>query len=344
MLLIINTKIKEGLYCMVEIKTRLDTDDHYDGGNTKEYIVIHDTGNATDSDEGNANYFCTGSRGASAHYFVDDDSITQVVKDDDCSWHCGDGHNAYGIGNRNSIGVEQCRVNGVVTQTTENNTLDLVVMLMKKYNVPIEKVVRHFDASRKNCPASFNLDGKWTKWYDFKNRLAVKLAPAAPQLYRVRLSADDVKSQIEADYDIDNARACADAHKGYSVFDSNGNKVYPVTVSTPVPTPAPKPVASAPQTSVVYNVRFLQHALNVVYGAGLKEDNAAGRLTLGACPVIAIGSRGDVVRFIQSKVGAGIDGAFGTQTYKAVLRFQAAHGLKADGIVGRNTWTKLLGL
>jgi len=66
---------------MVEIKQRLDSDDHYSNQNKVEYLVIHDTGNANDSDEGNANYFCTGTRNASAHYFVDDDSITQVVLD-----------------------------------------------------------------------------------------------------------------------------------------------------------------------------------------------------------------------------------------------------------------------
>lgn len=174
---------------MVDIKQRLDNDDHYVGGNTKEYIAIHDTGNGTDSDEGNANYFCTGARDASAHYFVDDDSITQVVQDNDCSWHVGDGANAYGINNRNSIGIEQCRVNGVVTAKTQANTLDLVVMLMKKYNVPEAKIVRHFDASRKNCPASFNLDGKWTRWYDFKNQLHARLNPIPSTNFRIDMFA-----------------------------------------------------------------------------------------------------------------------------------------------------------
>lgn len=167
---------------MVEIKIRLDNDDHYTSGNTREYIVIHDTGNKTDSDEGNANYFCTGSRNASAHYFVDNDSITQIVLDSDCSWHCGDGKGAYGITNRNSLAIEQCRVNGVVTDITVNNTIELVAMLMKKYNIPIEKVVRHYDASRKNCPASFNLDGKWTKWFEFKKQLANYINPPKPKL------------------------------------------------------------------------------------------------------------------------------------------------------------------
>lgn len=162
---------------MVEIKVRLDKDDHYEGGNTKEFIVVHDTGNKNDSDEGNANYFCTGSRGASAHYFVDDDSITQIVEDDDCSFHCGDGHNEFGINNKNSIGIEQCRKNGVVTNLTAKNTLELIVKLMKKHKIPLAKVVRHYDASKKNCPSSFNLDGKWTKWFEFKRALQIMLVP-----------------------------------------------------------------------------------------------------------------------------------------------------------------------
>ena len=61
-----------------------------DTTNDIEYIVIHDTGNQNDSDEGNANYFSADGRNASAHYFVDDNSITQVVEDKDIAWHVGD--------------------------------------------------------------------------------------------------------------------------------------------------------------------------------------------------------------------------------------------------------------
>ena len=52
-----------------------------DTTNDIEYIVIHDTGNQNDSDEGNANYFSKDGRNASAHYFVDDNSITQIVEE-----------------------------------------------------------------------------------------------------------------------------------------------------------------------------------------------------------------------------------------------------------------------
>lgn len=166
----------------MDYKTRLDNDDHYDGDNSKQFIVVHDTGNWTDSDEGNTNFFCTGPRQSSAHKFVDDDSVSTLVKDGDCAWHCGDGGGVYGINNHNSLGVEMCRRNGVVTAQTEANTLIVVKAWMDEYNIPIERVVRHYDASRKCCPASFS-DDDWARWWAFKSKLAgVKVyAPSVPQ-------------------------------------------------------------------------------------------------------------------------------------------------------------------
>lgn len=38
-----------------------------------------------------------------------------------------------------------------------------------------------------------------------------------------------------------------------------------------------------------------------------------------------------------------VDGIFGTKTLAAVRRYQEANGLTVDGVVGKNTWKKLLG-
>jgi hypothetical protein len=57
---------------------------------------------------------------------------------------------------------------------TVNKTLDLVVYLMKKYNVPIENVVRHFDCSGKICPGTMSKN-EWAGWTIFKLRLTAKL-------------------------------------------------------------------------------------------------------------------------------------------------------------------------
>lgn len=47
-------------------------------------------------------------------------------------------------------------------------------------------------------------------------------------LYRVRKSWSDAKSQKGAFRNLENARKCANANPSYSVYDANGNSVYPV--------------------------------------------------------------------------------------------------------------------
>ena len=143
---------------------------NYTRGNNIQYIAIHDVGTRSTA-KNNVDYFSGGNRNASAHYFVDDASIWQSVEDSNGAWHVGDGYGKYGITNTNSIGIEMCLPSGTVTDKTEQNTIELVQYLMKKYNIPVNRVVRHYDASRKNCPAQFNLDGKWTRWNAFKNKL-----------------------------------------------------------------------------------------------------------------------------------------------------------------------------
>lgn len=140
-------------------------------GNAIKYIVMHYTGNKGDTAKNNVDYFSGGNRSASAHYFVDDNSIWQSVEDNRASWNCGDGKGAYGITNQNSIGIEMCcNASGEVSATTEANALELVKHLQSKYNIPNSNVVRHYDASRKVCP-NWSANG-WARWISFKNKLS----------------------------------------------------------------------------------------------------------------------------------------------------------------------------
>lgn len=137
------------------------------------YIVVHDTGNPSRGANATAhyNYFNGGNRNASADFFVDD---TQIICVNDYykyyTWHCGDGHGKYGITNSNSVGVEFCVNVGSDRTETLRRTAQLVSELMSELNIPIERVVRHFDASRKNCPASMSANN-WMEWYKFKEML-----------------------------------------------------------------------------------------------------------------------------------------------------------------------------
>ena len=73
-----------------------------------EWLVIHYVG-AVSTAANNAKNFQNTYRGASAHYFVDETSIWQVVEDKDNAWHVGGAKVYYnGARNSNSIGIEMC--------------------------------------------------------------------------------------------------------------------------------------------------------------------------------------------------------------------------------------------
>lgn len=57
--------------------------------------------------------------------------------------------------------------------------------------------------------------------------------------------------------------------------------------------------------------------------------------------VLKKGSRGNDVKTLQRLLHLYEDGIFGTLTEEAVKEFQEAHGLVADGIVGKKTWEAL---
>ncbi|MDY5229575.1 MAG: N-acetylmuramoyl-L-alanine amidase [Eubacteriales bacterium] len=143
------------------------------GGTPIKYIVVHDTGNPSRGANATAhyNYFNGGDRSSSADFFVDD---TQVLCVNDYykyyTWHCGDGHGKHGITNRNSVGIEFCINVDSDRDKTLERTAQLVRELMQELNIPIERVVRHYDASRKNCPQSMSKNG-WAQWYKFKEKL-----------------------------------------------------------------------------------------------------------------------------------------------------------------------------
>ena len=141
------------------------------------YIVIHDTGNASKGANANAhfNYFNGGDRQTSADFFVDNTQILQVNDYNTYyTWHCGDGAGKYGITNANSIGIEICINSDGNYDVAFQNAVALTKQLMSELNIPIERVVRHYDASRKNCPASMS-NNNWLLWHTFKAQLTANI-------------------------------------------------------------------------------------------------------------------------------------------------------------------------
>lgn len=155
---------------------KLLTKTNFTKGNNKQnkYLVIHFVG-AEGGAQDNCRYFEKEYRGASAHYFVGHrGEIWQCVEDKDISWHCGSNRYKHPYcRNENSIGIEMCcrKRNGkwYFEDATITSTIGLVKELMKKYGIPVENVIRHYDVTGKICPEPYVSDA--TGWNEFKSKL-----------------------------------------------------------------------------------------------------------------------------------------------------------------------------
>lgn len=213
---------------------------NHNGGSASriKYIVIHYVG-ALGGAKANCQYYGGGDRSASAHYFVGfDGEIWQCVEDANIAWHCGASSYVHSeCRNANSLGIEMCvrkRNTSHLGATDhdwyfENETvtsaIELTKYLMNKYSVPADHVIRHYDVTGKICPNPYVYnDGNHT-WSQFKSALSGGAsAPTTKNLYRVRKTWEDAKSQIGAYASLDNAKnACKN---GYTVYDWNGKAVY----------------------------------------------------------------------------------------------------------------------
>ena len=185
----------------MQINKLLTPYNFYNTNNPKKnkYIVIHYTGNPTGDAKAHCEYYASGPLNASAHYFVGyKGDVWQSVEDEDSAWHCGAKiYKHLFCRNTNSIGVEMCcRIAKDGTwyfeEATVNSTIELVKELMKKYNIPIENVIRHYDVTGKICPEPYVRNK--AAWQAFKDRLA---GPKVPFLVRVLVDDLNYRSKPE---------------------------------------------------------------------------------------------------------------------------------------------------
>ncbi len=137
--------------------------ENYTPGRTQaiSFLVLHYTAGRNDSARGNVRYFAENAVHASAHYFVDEKSWMQSVDDGDTAWSVG----TAGVyrqkhplcRNANSISIELCcrfqaGAYSFAPQTVQN-AARLVRLLMARYELPVQNVLRHYDVVSKRCPA-----------------------------------------------------------------------------------------------------------------------------------------------------------------------------------------------
>ena len=138
-----------------------------------EYIVIHETANTSRGADAQSHwrYWNTNENAqSSVHFVVDDHEVVQLAefKPGSCwrCWHVGDNKGYSNITNSNSIGIEICVNSDGDFEKARQNCIELVKWLMSQVGLGVDRVVRHYDASGKHCPATM-LDHP-ELWNDFK--------------------------------------------------------------------------------------------------------------------------------------------------------------------------------
>ena len=141
-------------------------------------IVVHNTANDASADQ-EIRYMnkseAEGGRQVSYHYAVDDIEAVQGLPENRNGWHAGDGN---GKGNREGIAIEICYSlsGGDRFIKAEQNAVELIVDILKRYGWGIDKVTKHQDYSSKYCPHR-TLDMGWDR---FINMIKAKMGDETP--------------------------------------------------------------------------------------------------------------------------------------------------------------------
>lgn len=128
-------------------------------------IVVHNTANDASADAEIKYMNKSKSQGGvqvSYHYAVDDKEAVQGLPENRNGWHSSDGN---GKGNREGIAIEICysKSGGDRFIKAEQNAVELIVDILKRYGWGIDKVTKHQDYAKKYCPHR-TLDMGWDRF------------------------------------------------------------------------------------------------------------------------------------------------------------------------------------
>lgn len=335
-------------------------------------IVIHWTANenAGANALANRNYFNNTSRGASAHYIVDDRSIIQCIPDDEVAYHVGakkyrsDGlkisESPHGP-NYFLIGIEMCVNKDGVWNKTYQNTIDLVVYLLKKYSLSVDDLYRHYDITGKDCPRMM-IDER--EWNNFKNDVKlslgiVKIKPNKPE-GKAENDNENPKNQPMSEIPAlkrilkltnplmegEDVKMLQNKLKnqGYEVGNVDGF-FGEQTLSAVKKFQQDNKLAIdgivGPNTwKTLFNSNEKQSDVKGISTTVVPELKRNLKLSE---PLIS----GEDVKALQKRLGklgyeiGVVDGIFGKMTQNAVKKFQQDKKLTVDGIVGPSTWKAL---
>ena len=280
----------------------------------KDYIVMHYTGNKTDTAKANADYFYSTYRGVSAHFFVDDTTVYEVVDPDKVAWAVGKNYGSNNlfntVKNSNSIQIEMCSRGGKITDATYENAVLLTKKLMSAYGIPADHVYRHYDVCSKQCPGWPGWTGKDTSiWQQFKKDIGSTTTskPAATTSTSTTTTSKPATSTASKP-------AATTAKSNEITVDGQWG---------PATTKAAQKVFGTTQDGIVSKqiAKYKSYMPNCL--ASSWDFRTSG-----------YNGGSQLIKAIQKWCGASADGLCGPGTIKAL---QAKLGVTADGIMGPNT-------
>lgn len=249
-------------------------------------------------------------------------------------WGCGSG--SKGSCNNGWIQFEICEDdlnNKDYFEKVYNEAIELTAYLCKLYNidpnstvvynnVKVPTILCHQDSYKLNLGSNHGDIYHWFKKYNkdmnsvrsdvskLLNNTEIKEdkpAENTEELYRVRLSWENAKSQIGAYKVLDNAKK--ECKAGYSVYDSKGNVVYSNKDDSKKPLYVAKPTLRKGDKGD--QVRYLQDDLNYVLNLDMKEKLI-------------------------------VDGSYGPLTFEKVKQWQkSTKVLEVDGIYGPKSYAQM---
>lgn len=159
--------------------------------------------------------------------------------------------------------------------STTSTTTDKLYRVRKSWSDAKSQLGAYavLDNAKNNCPTGYTV-------YDWNGKAVYSNAASTPvttdQLYRVRKSWSDAKSQLGAYKILDNAKASCPA--GYSVFDWNGKVVYAPSTSTTTPEkPVTKPENPTTPETPIENISPLEgmdHDAFIAYVGSIAKADA----------------------------------------------------------------------
>lgn len=139
------------------------------GSFNPQYLTIHSTANLKSTSQNERDWLNNNSNKTTTgfHIAVDDKEAIECIPLDVKAHHAGNS-----IGNNTSLGLEICESGD--RKKTLDNAVKVTVKILRQFGWGVDKLRRHYDWSKKNCPRILNYND-WEGWDKFKNDVQKEL-------------------------------------------------------------------------------------------------------------------------------------------------------------------------